>query len=229
MWWTALIMGLAGSLHCAGMCSPLAMAITSQRPFLLSKVVYNTGRVLTYGFLGAIAASMGSLFIITPYQSAISFTVGAVFLLVGIGAITGIRVPVLTDSLNRFSQWLKSLFGVWLKKKSNVAVLVMGMLNGLLPCGLTYLAMTYCFIMPNATEGFGFMILFGLGTWPMMIAFTWLLGVGVAKIKFNYSKVTTIVFILIGAWLLARAVVTHPMDSHEHLFGSIHADTVICQ
>jgi len=228
MWWTALIMGFAGSLHCAGMCSPLAMAVTAQRPFLFNKVIYNTGRILTYGILGAIAASFGSLFMITPYQGIISFVVGTLFLLIGIGAISGVRVPFLTQAISRLTNWLKRIFQHLLKKKSHVSVLAMGMLNGLLPCGLTYLAMTYCFILPDFNEGFWFMILFGIGTWPVMIGFTWLLGIGFAKLKVNYQRITTVVFIMIGVWLLARVMISHPMDSHQHLFGQTTSEEVIC-
>lgn len=228
MWWTALIMGFAGSLHCAGMCSPLAMAVTSQKPFLLNKIIYNSGRIFTYGVLGAIAASFGSLFIITPYQGVISFIVGAVFLLMGIGAISGVRIPFVTAALNSFTGRLKNLFNFWLKKKNNIAVLIMGMLNGLLPCGLTYLAMTYCFIMPSMKEGFWFMLLFGAGTWPVMIGFTWLLGIGFGKIKVNYQRITTVVFITIGVWLLARVFINQSMDNHLHLFGNTTTEEVIC-
>ncbi len=228
MWWTALVMGFAGSLHCAGMCSPLAMAVTSQKPFLLNKVIYNSGRVFTYGILGAIAASFGSLFMITPYQGVISFIVGAVFLLMGIGAISGVRIPFVTAALNSFTGRLKNLFNFWLKRKSNIAVLVMGMLNGLLPCGLTYLAMTYCFIMSSMMEGFWFMLLFGVGTWPVMIGLTWLLGIGFGKIKVNYQRITTIVFITIGVWLLARVMINQLMDNHLHLFGNTTTEEVIC-
>jgi uncharacterized protein len=228
MWWTALIMGLAGSLHCAGMCSPLAMAVTSQKPFLLNKIIYNSGRIFTYGILGAIAASFGSVFMITPYQGIVSFIIGAVFLLIGIGAISGVRIPFLTGALNNFTGHLKKHFHYWLNKKTNLAVLFMGMLNGLLPCGLTYLAMTYCFILPSASEGFWFMILFGVGTWPVMIGFTWLLSIGFGKIKVNYQRITTVVFIMIGAWLLARVMINHPMDNHLHLFGKTTTEEVIC-
>jgi uncharacterized protein len=228
MWWTALLMGFAGSLHCAGMCSPLAMAVTSQKPFLLNKIIYNTGRIFTYGILGSIAASFGSLFMISPWQGIISFLIGAVFLFMGIGAISGVRIPFITSALNRFTGRLKNLFNFWLKKKNNLAVLIMGMLNGLLPCGLTYLAMTYCFIMPSLVEGFWFMILFGAGTWPVMIGFTWLLNIGFGKIKVNYQRVTTVVFIVIGAWLMARVMLNHPMDNHLHLFGKTATEEVIC-
>ena len=228
MWWTALIMGFAGSLHCAGMCSPLAMAVTSQKPFLLNKIIYNTGRIFTYGILGGIAASFGSLFMITPYQGVISFVIGAVFLLIGIGAISGFRIPFVSSVLNTLTTRLKELFHVWLKKKNNLAVLIMGMLNGLLPCGLTYLAMTYCFILPSTMQGFWFMLLFGAGTWPVMIGFTWLLTIGFGKMKVNYQRITTIVFIMIGIWLLARVMINQPMDSHIQLFGKTTSEEVIC-
>lgn len=228
MWWTALIMGFAGSLHCAGMCSPLAMAVTSQNPFLLNKIIYNTGRILTYGVLGMIAAGFGSMLMITPYQGILSFIIGALFLLMGIGAISGIQIPLITRALNKFTNQLKSLFHFWLNKKSNLSILIMGMLNGLLPCGLTYLAMTYCFIMPSMTEGFWFMILFGAGTWPVMIGFTWLLGLGFGKLKLNYQRITSIVFITIGIWLLARVMINQQMDNHMHLFGKTSTEEVIC-
>ncbi len=228
MWWTALIMGFAGSLHCAGMCSPLAMAVTSQNPFLLNKIIYNTGRILTYGILGMIAAGLGSMFMITPYQGILSFIIGALFLLMGVGAITGIQIPLVTRALNKFTNHLKSLFHFWLNKKNNLSILIMGMLNGLLPCGLTYLAMTYCFIMPTMTEGFWFMILFGAGTWPVMIGFTWLLGLGFGKLKLNYQRITSIIFITIGVWLLARVMINQQMDNHMHLFGKTSTEEVIC-
>ncbi len=228
MWWTALVMGFAGSLHCAGMCSPLAMAITSQKPFLLNKIIYNSGRVFTYGILGMIAASFGSLFMITPYQGIISFLIGAVFLLMGIGAISGVRIPFITTALNNFTGRLKGLFQVWLKRKNHFAVLIMGMLNGLLPCGLTYLAMTYCFILPGMMDGFWFMIWFGAGTWPVMIGFTWLMGLGFGKLKVNYQKITTVVFIMMGVWILARVLIDQPMESHLHLFGKTSTEEVIC-
>lgn len=229
MWWTALIMGFAGSLHCAGMCSPLAMAITTQRPFLINKLIYNLGRVFTYGLLGALAASVGSIFLITPYQTFISFGIGIFFLLMGVGAIAGVHIPFLTKAINRFNNWLKELFGYWLKKKNYIGIAMMGMLNGLLPCGLTYLALTYCFIMPTRIEGFGFMILFGLGTWPVMIGFTWLLSRGFSRVKLNYQKITTIIFIFIGVWLLTRAVLLQPLTAHEHLFGVTHTNDILCR
>lgn len=226
--WTAILMGLAGSLHCAGMCSPLAMAITSRKPFLQHKLVYNSGRIITYGLLGASAAAFGSLFSLTYYQTIISFGVGAIFLLLGMGAISGVNIPYLTVGLTRFTSYVKSLFGFWIQRKGIAAVFVMGMLNGLLPCGLTYLAMTYCFILPAAVDGFIFMLLFGLGTWPVMIGITWLMGIGFRKITLNYQKITTVVFILLGVWMVARGFMNPTAHQHQPLVGTVPTEEPLC-
>ncbi|HCZ35659.1 MAG TPA: hypothetical protein DHV26_06985 [Cytophagales bacterium] len=226
--WTALVLGLAGSLHCAGMCSPLAMAVTARKPFMLHKVVYNTGRVLIYGLMGILAAAFGSLFSLRAYQGVLSFAMGAIFLLMGVGAITGVNIPLFTAGVNKLTIKLKQLFGFWLHKKQTSAVFVMGMLNGLLPCGLTYLALTYCFILPAATDGFIFMLLFGLGTWPVMVGFSWLMGLGFKSLTRYYHRMAMLSFILVGVWLMARVFVHHPAAQHNAL-GKTLTGEVICR
>ena len=224
--WTAIVLGLAGSLHCAGMCSPLAMAVTAKKPFVINKVVYNSGRILIYGLLGALAAAFGSLFSLTAYQSVLSFLMGVIFLLMGVGAITGVQIPYLSNLLNKLTSALKRLFGFWLQKKQNGAIFVMGMPNGLLPCGLTYLALTYCFILPSATEGFAFMLLFGFGTWPVMIGLSWLMSLGFARLTQNYKRMAMFAFSVIGIWLMVRVFVQHPM-AHETQ-NKVLTEEVIC-
>ncbi|HNR73911.1 MAG: integral membrane protein [Bacteroidetes bacterium OLB12] len=227
--WTAIVLGLAGSLHCAGMCSPLAMAVTARKPFMWHKIIYNTGRVLTYGLLGLLAAAFGSLFSLTAYQHVLSFLMGAIFLLMGFGAISGVNIPVFTAAVNKLTGKLKQLFGFWLQKKQAGAVFVMGMLNGLLPCGLTYLALTSCFILPTATEGFLFMILFGLGTWPVMVGFSWLMGLGFKSITRYYNRIATISFMLVGIWLMARVFIHHPAAHLNESAAETLAGEVICK
>ncbi|MBX2896762.1 MAG: sulfite exporter TauE/SafE family protein [Cyclobacteriaceae bacterium] len=226
--WTALVLGLAGSLHCAGMCSPLAMAVTARKPFLLHKVVYNTGRVVTYGLLGITAAAFGSLFSLTAYQGVLSFLMGAVFLLMGIGAITGVNIPFFTSAIAKLTSKLKQLFGFWLRQKRASAIFMMGMLNGLLPCGLTYLALTYCFILPTATKGFMFMLLFGFGTWPVMVGFSWLVGMGFKSISRHYNRMAMLAFMVVGIWLMARVFVHHP-ELPETGRNKTLAGEVICK
>lgn len=225
--WTAIVLGLAGSLHCAGMCSPLAMAVTARKPFVINKVIYNTGRIFTYGLLGVLAAVFGGLFSLTAYQGVLSFTMGAVFLLMGVGAITGVNIPYLRGGLNKLTLALKKLFGFWLQKKQAGSIFVMGMLNGLLPCGLTYMALTYCFILPTATDGFIFMLMFGLGTWPVMIGFSWLMSLGFTRLTQHYQRIAMFAFAAVGIWLMVRVFVPHPM-THEITRGKTVSEEVIC-
>jgi uncharacterized protein len=204
MWWTALIMGLAGSLHCAGMCSPLAFALTKGKPFLLSGILYNSGRVLVYALLGGLASSFGSILNLAPYQKVLSILLGIIFLLAGFSIIT-MRIPYIGSALTRFTSFLKNMFGSLITKKSWAATILLGMMNGLLPCGLTYMALSACLILPQASDGFLFMIYFGLGTWPVMIGFSKLLGVIKWKNNFSLSRLSKIIMIFIGCLLVFRA------------------------
>jgi uncharacterized protein len=209
MWWTALLLGLAGSLHCAGMCSPLVLAVTAQNPFLRSKIVYNTGRVLVYGGLGAFAASIGSLIPFQGQQSGLSLLMGIVFLLLGFGVIKSVRIPYLDRYGNRVVSIFKGRFGKVLARKGAGTFLLLGALNGLLPCGLTYITLAYCFVLPSASEGFLFMLFFGLGTWPVMIGFTWLVRELLNRFHFSYRMISAGVFLIAGILLIARVLVSH--------------------
>ncbi len=202
-WLTALVMGLAGSLHCAGMCSPLAMALTRNKPFVLSSILYNSGRVLVYALVGTLAAAFGSLFHLAPYQQIISLLLGLAFLFVGFG-IGNMRVPYFGVGINKFTAFLKRIFSSVLDQKSVTATFLLGMINGLLPCGLTYMALSACLILPQAMDGFLFMLFFGLGTWPVMIGLTKLLSIAKWKNNFSLARFSKIAMFFIGFVLLAR-------------------------
>ena len=226
MYYTAIIMGLAGSLHCAGMCSPLAMAIAKSNPFVLSRVVYNLGRIFTYGLLGAVVAAAGSLVQLSPYQTVVSLTMGVIFLLLGLGGITRVRIPLVTSGMERMTSWLKRLFGATLQSKSFMATFSLGMLNGLLPCGLTYLALSACLILPNMQEGFMFMLFFGLGTWPVMIGMTWILNIGFIKRALNLTRLSRVALIFVGCLLVGRVWMTHQHESAPLAGGT---SEVVCK
>ncbi|MFZ1806491.1 MAG: sulfite exporter TauE/SafE family protein [Cyclobacteriaceae bacterium] len=220
-------MGLAGGLHCVGMCGPLVLAATAKNPFAGSKLIYNLGRVLTYGLLGILAGSVGGLIQITPIQNVFAYVLGGLFLLMGFGAISGVHIPLLSSVIHRFTNWLKATFGNFLQGKKNIFFL--GMLNGLLPCGLTYLALTYCFTLDSFVEGFLFMVIFGLGTIPVMVGLLWLLGNVLNKLKISYRKVSMIVMIAIGSLVIGRALISHENHFEKNAGGNVLIDDVICR
>jgi len=207
MYYTAIIMGLAGSLHCAGMCSPLAMAMTRNKPFLLSSILYNSGRIFLYSLLGSLAAAFGSIIHLSSYQQIISLLLGSAFLIVGF-SIRSMRIPYFEKAITSLTLVLKKGFGIVSNQKSSFATFTLGMLNGMLPCGLTYLALTACLILPSATDGFLFMLFFGLGTWPVMIGAMKFLST--LKNNFSLALISKIAMVFIGCTLLLRVWWVHP-------------------
>lgn len=168
--WTAWLLGLAGSLHCAGMCGPLALAIPAPTGGLLTygagRLAYNAGRVTTYVALGAIFGFLGRTFMLAGFQQGMSITIG-VLLLLGLVISPGA------------ASWAPAMRGVAVLKRAMGGLLqrgglrslgLLGLLNGLLPCGLVYVACAGAAATGGVASGALYMILFGLGTVPMMLA-----------------------------------------------------------
>ncbi|MFN5171377.1 MAG: sulfite exporter TauE/SafE family protein [Cyclobacteriaceae bacterium] len=226
MWYTAAILGLAGSLHCAGMCSPLVLAVARVQPFAATKVVYNTGRVLVYGLLGALAASAGSVFNLADYQQAISLVMGVVLLAVALGWWRSFRIPVISDGVAWLTHQVKKPFAHFLQRKSYWATFALGGLNGLLPCGLSLLALTYTFVLPGAREGAFFMVAFGLGTWPVMVGFTALLDRLFHRMAWVRSYAMPIVLVLSAILLIGRGI--QAPGSQHHPVAASPAEMPVC-
>jgi uncharacterized protein len=228
MFWTALILGFAGSLHCLGMCSPLAMAVTNASPTAaLTRLLYNLGRILTYATLGAIVGSVGIALPTSTYQNILSVVVGIVFIIVGLSGISAMKIPVFTTVLTKINFQLKGLFANTLNKRSFATSFLLGSLNGLLPCGLSFLALTYCLTLSGPIAGFAFMLLFGLGTLPVMLGFTTVFKWIVSRLHFSSHKLTTGLVILSGILLIARVFIVHISETRS--FGETVVDIVVCK
>lgn len=171
---TAMWMGLLGSFHCLGMCAPITWAVPGNAgkkwKWLSGRLVYNTGRVITYALLGVIAGLLGSSISMAGWQQGLSISAGALMLL-GV-LFFGMEVPdkALLKPLTRLIIWVKKKIGKLLMKKGVGAQMALGLLNGLLPCGLVYAALIAAISMGTIGGGALYMTLFGLGTFPMMLA-----------------------------------------------------------
>lgn len=228
MIWTALILGFAGSLHCLGMCSPLAMAVTNMsRQVILSRLFYNAGRIVTYGLIGSVVATFGMALPLIQYQNLISIALGISLLIIGVTGLSAIRVPLITQGLGSFSVFLKKLFSKFIQRRGYGSTFLLGSLNGVLPCGLSFLALTYCLTLTVPAQGFIFMIAFGVGTLPVMMGltgiFAWLLN----RFNLNVKGVTTSMLVLSGVILIARVFITHL--PHAASFQEGVVDIVLCR
>ena len=169
-YWTAFILGLVGSLHCAGMCGPLALAVPgaggSPARFVLGRAAYNGGRIVTYCALGMIFGLFGKTLLLAGIQRWVSISLG-VILIVGLFSSRKLAlwkpVTVLVNSL-------KARMSGLLRQRSLVSVGALGLLNGLLPCGLVYVAAAGATATGHMLNGAIYMAAFGAGTLPMMLA-----------------------------------------------------------
>ncbi len=164
--WGAILLGLAGSLHCAGMCGALALAVPADSRagrFAFSRVLYSGGRLLTYGMLGAIFGILGEGFTLAGWQRGLSLIAGTGLLL---GLILARRV-----NLNPLTFRIASSFRARLNRRQPVlsTAFILGMLNGLLPCGLVYVALAGAIASGKVLQSALTMLAFGAGTLPMML------------------------------------------------------------
>jgi uncharacterized protein len=165
---TALILGTVGSLHCVGMCGPIVLALPqtgnpSKLHFLTGRLVYNSGRIITYFFLGLIFGGIGQVISLAGFQSTLSIILGVLIL-----ASLFLPISKTLDVINTSPLWRNTL-GKLFKKKSFPALAGIGMLNGLLPCGLVYTALAGAVAAGDSLYGGLFMLVFGLGTIPALL------------------------------------------------------------
>lgn len=170
--WTAFTIGLFGSVHCVGMCGPIALAVGSQKQggLLLRAVLYNLGRIATYALLGLIIGFIGKGLFIAGLQKYLVIALGVALLLIALLSINVENRLLSLPVVEKFYFGLKSRLGRTLSSSSPLAPLGIGFLNGFLPCGLVYLAVAGAVSTAGVLEGAAYMAVFGLGTWPVMLS-----------------------------------------------------------
>lgn len=173
MWSAAFLLGLAGSLHCVAMCGPIALALPLDRAargrLLASLFLYNSGRVLTYALLGAAFGLVSQVIEVAGFQKWMTIAAG-VFLL-GF-AFFSLKMESRVANLPGIGPLLlgvKTRLARLLKINSSSSVFAVGLLNGLVPCGLVYAAIAATLTTGSPLHGAFFMFSFGLGTWPLML------------------------------------------------------------
>lgn len=226
MWLTALIIGLAGSIHCAGMCSPLAMAATVRSARVWrARVLYNGGRIFTYAIIGAAISTIGAWLPLGHFQTIASLLTGLVLLLMAVTGTHAWKVPVLSGAWVRLASFLKMRFGVLLQRKGLLTTTWLGMLNGLLPCGLTAVAWSYCITLRGPLDGFNFMLLFGLGTAPAMVGLPSVFQWAARSFQISTRTLTTGLLVVSAVLLIARVFFVHPAPATTNP----QTDIVVCR
>jgi sulfite exporter TauE/SafE len=203
---TAFLLGLVGSLHCAGMCGPLALAIPGARGsrsgFLIGRLAYNLGRILTYCILGLVFGSLGHGLFLAGFQKSVSIGLGVVLLL---GAVFSKRLQ-LSRPMTLFVAKLKAPIGALLRQGSFGSVALLGLLNGLLPCGLVYVAGTGAAATGHSLSGAMYMAAFGAGTVPMMLSIGLSRSLVPIRMRLKLTRLIPVSICILGGMLILRGL-----------------------
>lgn len=204
--WTALVLGLAGSLHCAGMCGPLALALPASASgslsYLAGRVAYNLGRIATYALIGVLFGLLGKTLFFAGLQRWVSIVLG-VGLLAG---LFGSKRLALARPISMLVNRVRAGMSHFLRQRSLISLAALGGLNGLLPCGLVYVAAAAATTTSSISGGVLYMAAFGLGTIPMML----LIGLSgrlvPASFRLGLGRAVPITIFLLATLLIFRGL-----------------------
>lgn len=203
----ALLMGLTGSLHCAGMCGPIMLFLpfhhfTGGRK-VLAMGLYHLARITVYALMAFIVYSFRDAF--NPVlQQYISIGLGSLFLFAGIVSFIPMnnRIHIKLP----WTDFVKQHLGRFIGSPALSSIAMSGLLNGLLPCGLVYMMLSATLVLHTPLEAVMFAYLFGMGTLPILIAIVFFK----SKLNFNkgmaFKKLTPLIVFSFGCLFLLRGL-----------------------
>ncbi len=167
----AFMMGILGSFHCVGMCGPLALSLPLKSENRFAKfygaLLYNSGRIVTYSLFGLLFGAIGKTVAVFGFQQWLS-------VILGILIIAFVILPKKMNVLQKgnaglwFYERTRAALGKLFIQRTDGSLFLIGLLNGLLPCGLVYMAAAGAVATGDISSSVLFMAFFGLGTLPVM-------------------------------------------------------------
>ena len=210
MLYSALILGLISSLHCIGMCGPIAMMLPVAHKDPAKKalqiLLYHFGRLTAYGSLGLLFGVLGRGFYMAGMQQQTSIIAGIIM-------ITIVMLPEKIFAKYNFSKPvykilsnLKTRLGSQFRKRSNKALFITGLLNGFLPCGLVYAALFGAIAMQSTPFTILYMLLYGLGTIPLMSLVVYTSAFIKSTLRNSITKIVPYAAVFVGMLFIMRGL-----------------------
>ncbi|MDR6781761.1 sulfite exporter TauE/SafE [Pedobacter africanus] len=201
----AFMIGLLGSIHCIGMCGPLAFAVPVQKRgwilLVTDKLLYQLGRIAAYCSLGLMIGLIGRQIWLAGFQQGISILSGILIVLAACSRLFKFSIfknqAFLLGPFNR-------AFHYALKHKANH--LIIGFINGFLPCGFVYLALAGALNTNGIQNAVSYMFWFGLGTLPLMFIATLGLGFTGTVFRRKINRIVPYLMLCIGIWFILRGM-----------------------
>lgn len=204
----AFFIGLFGSLHCIGMCGPLAFAIPAPRNqlwlLLADKLLYNAGRVFSYSILGLLAGLLGRQLWVAGLQQGISIASGVLIIAAALSRILKLKMLLSNQAGSALLQPVSHLINYALQHRAGH--LVIGMLNGWLPCGFVYLALIGAINTASPAGAAEFMFCFGMGTFPLMLLATLSTALIGPAVRRRINVALPYLMLCLGCWFILRGL-----------------------
>ncbi len=207
---TGFAFGFLGSLHCIGMCGPivLALPVGTQRMFryTVGRLLYNLGRVVTYSIMGGVLGLVGAGLSFAFLQQNVSIIAGATILLaMVVRRFSRVALPSPLSPAHLLLR-LQGKIASLLRESALPPLFFLGVLNGVLPCGFVYLAITTAAVTADVFQGMLFMTGFGIGTMPAMVGFSFFPRLVSRGLRAKISRILPAFTILVGVLLIVRGM-----------------------
>jgi uncharacterized protein len=202
-------LGAVSSLHCVGMCGPLSMALPIQYLFrwqrIVSILLYQIGRVITYSGLGLLFGLAGRRVYLAGFQQWFSIIMG-ILLIVLLIQYWIFRKNVHPGFLGRFYFMVQNTMRKILKRRGMLPFLFFGIANGFLPCAMVYVALAGALVTTELSHSVLFMAMFGLGTLPAMFAVNYFKEFFSLSLRNTFRKAVPVFVGLMAVILILRGM-----------------------
>ncbi len=214
----AFVVGLLGSFHCLGMCGPLIVAYSLQvgngkgfgKGGMFHHAAFHSGRLLTYGLLGGLAAALfnqeGLNRIFSGLRAGMTLLAGLLMIVIGIVLLRIFTLPLFWGVLSLPSARMGRFLQVLFRSRNIEAKLGLGVAAGFLPCGLSWAMIVKAATTQNIAAGFSTMIAFGLGTAPLLFLAGFSASYISLKMRILGERLAALSIILMGLLLVLKGV-----------------------
>jgi uncharacterized protein len=215
-----LLLGVFASIHCAGMCGPILLTVNrfasgGGHSVYTRMLVYHGARVFTYALVGIAAGYAGIALTTAGLGRAIAITSGALLVASATGIVSRVRVTRFAAAWSSVVVRAGAAAARLVRRHPVTGYIVLGLANGLLPCGLLYAAVASSLAIGTIGGSLMFMVAFGLGTTPLLMSVTLSTTLIPASLKRRISLAGPVAMALVGTLLIARGVL--PVDRPDHL------------
>lgn len=223
-------LGAVSSFHCVGMCGPIALSLpvhylpSAQK--ITGIVLYNLGRITTYALLGLLFGFAGRQLYLGGLQQGFSIVMGSLLLVFFIAALMH-KTLFRIRSADRLTLKLQAFIASYMQQKKLYGMFMLGLANGLLPCGMVYFAITGAMAAGTVDGGVLFMTAFGSGTFPAMLALSFFGSLISLRIRNQMKKVMPFVMLVMGVLLVLRGLNLNIPYISPYLQAN-NADAVSC-